>query len=216
MKKFFKYLLVLPLLWACGSDNDSLNIVQNEQKVKMNASEEHKIETLSDRDVSFSSENSFIAAVNKEGIVTASKVGTTFIKVLSDGKSQKVKITVEPKYWLYEDPILEFGITYTALSRKIQLTQSDNPDIYLYKSSSKNTSLYRYRFSSGTLRSVDLDVIASRAGEVDKFLEERYKMITESPKSYINAFEQSTATVFVQTNKTPKGEVNIVYSSPRH
>lgn len=215
MKKFLQYLLILPLLWACN-DNDDLNIVVNENAVKMNSTEEHMIETSTDKEVLFSSEDSYIATVDQRGVVKASKVGKTFIKITSGGKTQKVKITVEPKFWLYETPILDFGITMKTLEQRIGASETKSETVFVHKSStSKNTGPYYYRFPSGLLKSVDLNVIASRADEVDGFLEERYQIQTENPRTYINGQNTSVATVYISSNKTQQGEVNVVYTSLR-
>lgn len=161
---------------------DSILLV-NTSDVVLKASQEFTIST--NNKATFVSENENVAVVDqKTGVITAVKVGETYIDVVSGNHSSRVKVTVEGNYYTYDEPYLDFG-----MSRESLLSFYGTP----YRMTEDNVSFFYwnaevpydgYTFKNGKLDGSYVVFHKDYLNEVGLFLGERYFLASEG--TYVN------------------------------
>lgn len=204
MKNLFYFLFLSVFIFcSCGSDNDDIKLKESE--VSLKSGEKYTIKVSSDTKVTYFSENEYVAVVSEDGIVTANKVGETSV-LLDNGSDKKTfKVKVEPKYNLYADPELNFGMSKTDLIKKygtpnINEEEEEEGSSVVYQNYSKAAPLVMYLFDENEkLTASYVTVNAAHSKELNPFLSERYVYMDDYAETfiYINSFIYEEATLAI-------------------
>ena len=98
-------LIVCVLISSCSNGKIKLSST----KFELNKGDEAQIVAESKLPISYESEDAFHASVDADGLITARFVGSTRIRVSTDDDIKYVDVTVNPKYYLFTKPDIEFG-----------------------------------------------------------------------------------------------------------
>lgn len=175
---------------GCSDNDDNLSLDRNE--VSMYVGDEIIIKaSYGSENVSWKSDNDFIASVS-DGLVKANKVGETNIIASADNDAY-CKVTVLPKYNLYEEPYMEWGVTKDYIREKYGKPYFESKDAMTYKE-----NFMGYMFKDGKLVSASVMISLNKAEELGLFIKERYypfKVSGGSVIGFINANSTKDATV---------------------
>lgn len=203
MKKNYFYLFGIALVTmlslsfvACGSDDDDEDDGVDTTPIRMAAGSE---KTITGADT-ISSSNRFVA-YGKKNTVNAWHVGETALLV--NGK-KTISLTVYPLYYLYDDPICEWGCSmdYVKAKQKEGTYNSKSTNEMLAYDDAGGATLLAYSFKNGKLNAVLAMVSTNHTSILGSYLAERYLMlpIYKGEKTYfagIDAIDEEHANTFV-------------------
>lgn len=200
MKKALLLFLSFTVCLGCSKKDDASSLF-NRDSLTLHANETHQlIENSSD--VNAISSNNFVASVSASGLVTANHVGTAKI---SAGNSV-CNVTVEAKYYLYKEPLQNWGATKSEIQAKAGIPHSTTTTSLFY-SQSASVAL-GYYFENNKLNGAAVLIKSASNTSILHFLAERYKLIMEDPDGeivamYINANMSDDATTAVGLSLYP-------------
>lgn len=177
MKKLFMFIFVLGsclyFLSSCSKDEkkESLGLLQKELTLTAGQSKQ----LTYDGECVWTSDEPLIATVDEYGFVTAKRVGKTLIHAGNDF----CKVTVNPKYYTFTEPIIKWGITESDVKNLMKghevMHSSDGTTIF---EGSGIIDAYAYFFKNDELYgSVAFSNILLHGEEIANFLIERYVTI---------------------------------------
>ena len=179
MKKNFFYLFVIVLLSmfsiafvSCGDDDDDeKDDVIDTTPITLIAGKD-KVITGAD---TITSSNKFVAYGTKN-TVHAWHVGEATLLV--NGK-KSITITVNPLYYLYDDPICVWGCSmdYVKQNQKQGKINSKSTSDYLIYDNAGGATILAYAFEKGKLSSVMTFVSTNHTSTLGSYLAERYLML---------------------------------------
>lgn len=195
MKKIIIIAIILLNLVAFLSCAGDKKLTLNASFVELYAHDKHTI-TTNGSNVSFSSENPYIATVNSTtGVVTAMTIGKTSIKVTSDQGDAEVLVNVNQKYNTYVEPCTDFSKTKSQI-----ISMYGNPDVsdsggiaYVYDDKKHFGDMYF--FSNSKLYASTAIINQDYAVELMNFLGERYWAIGSEDGQYVFANGSSIETI---------------------
>lgn len=122
MKKVL-YLIILPVIGmvccaitACSSDDDEgSGIVVSPSSISLHYEETQQLKA--DGATSWLSEDEFVASVDQSGLVKGGHVGTTKIIATNGSKKSACEVTITPKYYLFDEPLLRWGLPCQAFKQ---------------------------------------------------------------------------------------------------
>ena len=201
MKKILCLILLSTILFSCSKDEPKLMV--NTTSVSLYSGYTHLITTTNGTNVTFESQNPYIAIVNETtGEVTAMTIGSTIINVYSDQGNAKVEINVNKKYNTYTEPCTDFSKTMSQIIAMYGEpdSQTDNGIIYVHNKTKHFADMY---FFDNTLESSIAIIPQDYAVEAMKFLLERYLPIGTQDDMYIfaNGTSPETVTMGVSMSK---------------
>jgi len=125
----------------------------------------------------YESENSFIASVSSDGLITAKRVGKTIIHVKNTNKnlSATCEVTVTPQYRMFREPYLEFGATpatIKAYEKRVLASETTTGLIYTGENSYLANLLYVFENSAYTSSGCFVPTVYSSL--LGSFMGERY------------------------------------------
>lgn len=178
MKKLAIIIAAIAVLAGCSKEG---RLKLNSEDIYLYSSDKHII-TSNGTNVSFSSQNPYIASVNPTtGQVEGLHIGKTYIDVSSDQGKASVKVTVKPMYNVITDPYLDWGATRNDIINKVgkPYTESDTQLIYQYGDANKGDSHIgtSYILEYGELNSVMIVINDDSYGAALRHLSERYQAI---------------------------------------
>lgn len=160
------------LLPSCSDDKDKPdNATLSKTSYTMHQAEKQSIEGNNISDIAWDSENEFVATV-KDGVITGTFVGKTNVKSSTGNLTFSVEVT--PKYNLYEEPCMDWGISKDELTSKQGTPYSETEDILFYTTSSNDVPVTFYMFKNNKLYCSGALGKASVAESLLQFLGERY------------------------------------------
>lgn len=202
MKKLTIILVALSALLGCAKES----LLQlNSEVVSMYSLEEHTI-TSNGTNVTFSSENPYIASVNETtGLVTAMHIGETYIIVNADQGSKKVKVTVKAQYHVIKDPYLKWGCSKEEVIRNVGNPTQNNEDNLIYQESLSGHVITGYQFQNGGLYMAMCAIASGYETYAVKHIAERYQYWGYSSDKYIftdslSSEEYTTLVIITQTS----------------
>ncbi len=179
MKKSFLYLMSVMMVvmlsfgvTSCSSNDDDDDGVST-APITIDAGEKTVIQGAK----TISSLDEFVAYVDKDLSVEAFHVGETTLTVNS---KKNIKITVTPKYDLYDGPILKWGCDQSYIKsnqKQGTLSSKSTSEGLFYTNVGKADAILMYQFDSGKLKNVGAVLSTSYATAYANFLMERYLML---------------------------------------
>jgi hypothetical protein len=193
---------------SCSHDDDDSGIAVTPQSVSMHFEDTQQLKA--EGATTWTSNDKFVATVNQNGLVTGGHVGSTQI-IASDGKhSAKCDITITPKYFLYDDPILDWGITPSKVrsSETHEFFSESSTELLMYDYTyGSNICILGYSFKNNKLNSVMVMLPSSQYAAAGLYLLERYMPVTEVDDyfGFVDAYEKSDVKTLVLFGTTSSG-----------
>lgn len=176
-------------------------------------SQDKHIITSDGTNVTFSSQNPYVASVNETtGQVTAIHVGETYIDVVADQGTSRVKVNVVAQYREITDPIIDWNATKEEIKAQVNMpTAAENATgisyLYGYISNGDTHIGTIYMFGTdGTLDNIIVAYNPLHLLSVVKHLSERYQYYIEDEGQYmfgnaINAADADTHLVITEISE---------------
>lgn len=142
MRKTILLFCAVLLLCSCTphespviEDDQGSGIILNTTVINLSVGNTWQIDASSETAITYQSGDPFIARVSVTGLVAANHVGSTSVRLDNGNEIKDITVHVNPVYNLYPDPVLDFGITRTALVQKLGAP---------YKETDAGISYYNY------------------------------------------------------------------------
>jgi hypothetical protein len=167
-------------LFLTGCTNEIENEVDKLIQLKsseqtMHYGDEFQIQATSVTPIAYTSENEYHAKVSSSGLITAGRVGETYIVIDNGEDLKKIKVIVTPENNLYPEPELTFGMSHSDVKARLGNPDEETGSAMGYKSYSSNTSGLMCSFDkSDKLTSYVIIVKTSYTSKLTEFLLERY------------------------------------------
>jgi hypothetical protein len=182
--------VILPVFSGCSIESDpDVSFVLLKSAFELNYEQTAQIEAKCAYDISYSSENEYVAKVSPSGLITGGRVGKTNITLKYGKDSRKVQVEIVPKHTLFTEPVekVKFGALKQEVRNVYGAPFPESGTSMLY---SMDDSIYTYVFIfdvSGKLSSMEVrfDTTKMPPTLVD-FLKERYQPVTQGGFSYLN------------------------------
>ena len=172
---FLLPVLVFLFLYGCSSDDENTKLSLNKSAVTLNYKTTEQLEASGK--VEWTSENDFVASVNENGVIEGKHVGKTFIVASNGTEEVKCAVEVTPKYNIYREPILDFGITKEELKgRENRELLSETSTAIKYRGNSGSAaSEIAYAFKNDKMNGAGALLKSSYSSVIMDFLIERYQ-----------------------------------------
>lgn len=172
---FLLPVLVFLFLYGCSSDDENTKLSLNKSAVTLNYKTTEQLEASGK--VEWTSENDFVASVNENGVIEGKHVGKTFIVASNGTEEVKCAVEVTPKYNIYREPILDFGITKEELKgRENRELLSETSTAIKYRGNSGSAaSEIAYAFKNDKMNGAGALLKSSYSSVIMDFLVERYQ-----------------------------------------
>ena len=215
MKKLAIIFTAIAVLAGCQKEGA---LQTNADHVTIFPQDKHTI-TSNGTNVSFSSQNPFVASVNSTtGQVTGLHIGETYIDILADQGTAKVKVTVKPKYNIITDPYIAWGATQSQILDKVgkePMEEDEDTIMYLYGDANKGDSHIgtNYVFKSGKLSSIMIVINKVFYADAILHLAERFQYVGEKSGTivYGEAIQESEMNTLVSISQI-LGQYVILYT----
>ena len=188
-----KLLLIITVLLGCISVFAQATATNNSPKeIELFRGDTVTYEVTGGYGVKWSSSNDYIATV-KNGMIVGEHIGTAILTMTSDGVSPSYFIVkVKPKYSLYDEPILDYGISRQALLRKethhLISPVADSLDLAYDYSRENYKNMVVYHFENDSLLYVHVFIVDENhhfegdRSPIISFLGERYNFLSSGNK----------------------------------
>lgn len=222
MKKFaWLIAAALPMAIAftsCGDDETPQEIYLNTNSAAISY---HQTQTLTatEKNCNWSSDNEFVATVDKDGVVTANHVGEATVTAEKNGVSASCKVTVVATNTAFVLPVLDWGATVAQVKAKVptnlKLVQDEADELGYESEDNGGFPAYGYTFTNNALDGAGLVVTLQQDedGDLMGFLEQNYKELEEADDVFvfINANTAAEATTKVEYMLNDAGNVSAIF-----
>lgn len=205
MKKITIIIAAILALMGCSKES-ALQL--NTEDVVMYSLDEHFI-TSNGTNVSFSSENPYIASVNETtGKVKGMHIGETYINVVADEGSAKVKITIKAKYHTITDPYLDWNANQHEIENKCGFADEINDGNLYYFYGNENYGDKHigtvYSLKNDRLQNVMVIINNEYFDETALHLAERFQYIgyEDGVYVYMDAMKEEDVKTIISLFKT--------------
>lgn len=178
---------------SCSKDDDvpEPNVVLSTTNIVMYYEQTKKL--TAENATSWRTENDFVATVDKDGLVTGGHVGTTKIIASNGSSSATCNVTIQPKYNLYDSPILDWGASMSEIRNKEthenMTTASTSTSLaYLYNNSTDNPVIALYSFENGKLDLASVILKWNTFSSAVNHLLERYQVVAVDYEKQVALF----------------------------
>lgn len=225
MKKILVYLVVImPFLMSCGSDNDTL-ISLNKSDVQLLHGETFQLKVTGSNDKpTYIVENSFIASVDEDGLVTGKVRGETDILVKAGEGTVKCHVKVNTKINFIPEPYLNFGQSFSSVKDIVTkdndimpngIKITDGASIALLRKIDDVQYIYGYTFKNNVLESVmilyNAKAYESKLSSFLSFILERYCPVTQTG-TYQGIMITTDKKVMIVTDLSSDGLFSVYYT----
>lgn len=180
MKKMFSLMLVMTSILcftACSSDDEEkLPNIPNSKYIKVGESFDLGYEC------NWVSSNTFSVTVNNSGVIKGVRKGTAY--VYSKDKDLECYVSVSPSYTLYNEPIIDWGISKSSIRSRKGTPDSENSTTFTYNTNSTITPIEMYLFKDNQLAASAIVVKTSYTDELVEHLSQRFKPATVDIENY--------------------------------
>lgn len=186
MKKLFFVAVIAAIMMMSCSKNEDNRASLSKKSYTLYHSQTEIIQGTNVSALDWEVDNEFVATVS-EGVITGQFVGTTSIKESAYQLSFNVEVL--PKYNLYDEPCLDFGVATMETIRSMYGTPASyDSESLIYNSNNKNAPYYIYLFRNGRLYSSGVVVKLSAGSALADFLMERYLTVDVNMNTYTATF----------------------------
>src|SRR5574344_2435462 len=214
MKRFFLCSIAIVLFSAvmsCSKDDDEFSITSS-KSVELTSKGTSQI-TCSDSKASYSSEDEYVATVSDNGLITAKRIGETYIDV---NGQKAVKVTVKPLVTSFIEPQFLFGATKNEVIAKVGSNYSSSTDTGIaYIPTSGKVKGYAYLLKNGKVTAVAMIVSTLYMESLTDFLLERYVPATFSEDNYtalfVNGLSLEKTTMVIGEQLYSTSFMNVLY-----
>lgn len=173
-------MLTIASFWlqSCSKDDSEEPLIVTPASISMHYEDTQQLSA--EGATSWLSNDEFVAKVNSSGLITANHVGTTEIIVSNGKKNATCSVTVTPEYYLYDDPILNWGASKAEIesAEKHKKVSSSNSDMLTFDYSfGSNACVMGYSFENGKLKNIMAMFDYSLYLRAGYYLLERYQPI---------------------------------------
>ena len=177
MKKILFLLAMLPMLvFTACSDDDENSLSLDKSEISLYYEDEIKL--IASDNVTWSSEDEFVAKVSSNGIVEGGHVGKTFIVASNGAETVKCAVEVKPKYNTFVEPVLDFGANKADIKAKEKRELvTDNATSLGYKDSKDGVAII-YTFKNGKMNACGFGLQYKYTDDIMDFLLERFAPAT--------------------------------------
>ena len=177
MKKILFLLAMLPMLvFTACSDDDENSLSLDKSEISLYYEDEIKL--IASDNVTWSSEDEFVAKVSSNGIVEGGHVGKTFIVASNGAETVKCAVEVKTKYNTFVEPVLDFGANKADIKAKEKRELvTDNATSLGYKDSKDGVAII-YTFKNGKMNACGFGLQYKYTDDIMDFLLERYAPAT--------------------------------------
>lgn len=176
MKKILFLSLITLMVVGCGND-DEANLTLDASKISLYADDTEKI--IASENVTWESDNEFVATVANNGIVTGEHIGKAIIIATSANGEAKCEVEVKAKYNTFTEPILDFSASKSTIkSKEKRELQREDETSLTYKPDKSPVQSVIYLFENGKMKTAGVFVNLSSSRETTNFLLERYMPVT--------------------------------------
>lgn len=200
----------LPFMFAaCGSEDPEENFNLETTALEIDYEKTANIET-SVNGCTFTSDNEFIATVDKDGKVTANHVGEANITVAYNGESATCKVTVKPTLMAYTMPVIDWSLNLSQVEDQVKVNfpaliknkENSSADMLSYTTNG-DFPIYTYAFANNALKASTLMISAAmdERYSLGAWLEQYYEFYENDEtltELYGNATSIDDATVLVE------------------
>lgn len=193
MKKILFLLAMLPMLvFTACSDDDENSLSLDKSEISLYYEDEIKL--IASDNVTWSSEDEFVAKVSSNGIVEGGHVGKTFIVASNGAETVKCAVEVKPKYNTFVEPVLDFGANKADIKAKEKRELISETATGLGYKDSKDGVAILYTFEDDKMESAGFTLKYKYADDIMDFLLERYAPATMDTDNYsfvfVNGFSE--------------------------
>lgn len=203
-------------LVGCSSNDDDFSI-SSPKSIEI-LSNETSLITCSDTKAVYSSKDEYIATVSENGLISAKRIGETYIDV---NGQKSIKVTVKPLITSFTEPQLLFGATKDEVYSKVGTNYSTSNDYGIgYITTSGRVKGYVYLMEDGKVTAVCMLVSTIYIENLTNFLLERYMPATFSEENYtaifINALSLEKTTIVIGEQVYSTSLMNVIYMPYDH
>lgn len=203
-------------LVGCSSNDDDFSI-SSPKSIEILSNETSQI-TCSDTKAVYSSKDEYIATVSENGLISAKRIGETYIDV---NGQKSIKVTVKPLITSFTEPQLLFGATKDEVYSKVGTNYSTSNDSGIgYITTSGRVKGHVYLMEDGKVTAVCMLVSTIYIENLTNFLLERYMPATFSEENYtaifINALSLEKTTIVIGEQVYSTSLMNVIYMPYDH
>ena len=183
---------------SCSKDDDVAEPSVNLSTTNIVMYHEQTKKITAENATRWSTENDFVATVDENGLVTGGHVGTTKIIASNRSSSATCNVTIQPRYNLYDSPILDWGASISEIRNKetheyVPTSSSSSSLVYNYTHDTENPCLVIYSFKNGELFWITLFLKWTYFSYATDYLLERYQpMYVDRVKQYAMLWDAYT------------------------
>lgn len=184
MRKSLLLFALIALVWGCEDDKKQGNAKLNSSTVELKFGQTKQLSVEDGVATSWTSDDEFVATVDKKGLVTAKHVGKTTIQAFAGGDLLSCEVNINPTYNSFKEPLMTWGASVSTIKsaekRTLIAEELDGIECVLgYKEA--RTLMLAYFFVSNRLESsAVLLALTFNVEELVTFLSERYKILGET------------------------------------
>lgn len=177
---------------SCSKDDDvpEPNVVLSTTNIVMYYEQTKKL--TAENATSWRTENDFVATVDENGLVTGGHVGTTRIIASNRSSSATCNVTIQPRYNLYDSPILDWGASMSEIRNKEtheNMSMSSTTSLaYFYNKSTDNPVVVLYSFENGKLDYASVILKWNTFASAVNHLVERYQVVAVDHEKQVALF----------------------------
>lgn len=170
MKKVFSLMLIITSIvcvYSCSNDNEERINIPSSRNMKVGESFNLGYPS------NWISSNTFAATVNNEGVISAVRKGDA--NIYSTDKDLSCQITISPSYTLYNEPIIQWGISKSSVKSQKGTPDSETTTLLTYDTNNTIAPEERYLFEDNKLKASAIFVKSTYTSEIVEHLAQRYK-----------------------------------------
>ncbi|MDD2611347.1 MAG: hypothetical protein PHR38_01010 [Bacteroidales bacterium] len=197
MRKNLMIALLAILAMGCSKEPELLEL--NATSISLVSTKTFSLVVSPNADgYTYKSENSYIASVSSDGLITAKRVGNTIVHVRNANKdfSATCEVTVTPQYDMFRQPYLEFGATpATIKAYEKRVLASETTTGLIYTGENSYLAYLIYVFENSAYTSSGCFVPTKYSSLLGSFIGERYVYLGTSDDDILLFLSTDSKTV---------------------
>ena len=191
-------IVTLVLLTMSCKKDEKINLISTE--ISLFHLDTCSIQATSSFPITYTSDDEFHAIVDAAGLVEGRYVGETKIKLVTDNDIKYVNVTVKPKYYLYNEPDIQFGESKSSIINKFGQPDNVSSSVVSYNMVGIFNYILMVLFDDNdNVEAYAISVSSDLSSTLSSFLSERYMFIHyENSKFYfVDGLTPETITKYI-------------------